>query len=888
MRGVYIQQPETLPAAKNMVEKLELTHLATSERREDTNGKKTSKQRKAQHRGTQERRSGGHYQWKTFSAVQRQRKISETQHAGCRSAHSGALVESCPEKHGPAAVWRSLLKDLPQGDRTGRVRRQGSIVMVSLEALMQSRNDMSADTTEAGMSMHPPSGRAKAPRVYLRNRLLRRDRERKTRASARERQMVTQLLETLVSPSSGGTESGEGVTTSTLQGWQSTGLKKAIIGEEEGNSIPYELRIQLSAVSSENQPPIPRSEEDGILLIVPARIFGREIHALIDSGATRNFISPAGVTQCGLTVESHNTFLELGDGKKVLSRGRAVNVPVVTSGFTMRTNLAVTNLLHGVDLVLGMAWLKVADPLIRWSTGQLYIPDSISSFQRIMGQWLDKQVKVGTVRVLSTNEDLESLKQPSDIASIEILKSPSFWAVKTEETQNSWRSSQAQGTALARSKFFELTHPSFGILKVQKLTNNAALPKRSTAGAAGYDLCASQDCIIPTKGKGLVKTGLSLTFPTGLYTRIAPRSGLALKKFIDVGAGVVDSDYRGEVGVVLFNHGDQDFEVKMGDRIAQLILEKISTPEVEEVSGLDGTVRGTSGFGSTGIQSRNDTGEEKDVQCKNERTKKEKGNEKAKNETLKGRIDSISGKGTKTGKKKTTEGSSRLSRERQLISVKQLKRLVKKKTPVFLAVVWGQERRQVNAAVKTESIGLTEGKKRDLMRKTGPKKNFQFLNVEEREEQILSKVGPEVRGKLKELVDEFKDVFPDTLPKGRPPKRDIVHEIRTEEGAKPPSRPPYRLGPADLGAGNSAQAGAGGPACFYCGDPGHFARNCPRKPNTAFQRGRGAGQCGGGRGGRGPRFAGLNVLDDEQFYQEDVAAAPEQQQQQDGAQPQGN
>ena len=193
----------------------------------------------------------------------------------------------------------------------------------------------------------------------------------------------------------------------------------------------------MSAVSIGNQSPIPRAEEDGLLLVVPARIFGREVRALIDSGATRNFISPAGVTQCGLTVQSHNTFLELGDGKKVLSRGRAVDVPVVTSGFTMRTNLTVTNLLHGVDLVLGMAWLKVADPLIRWSTGQLYIPDSISSFQRIMGQWLDKQVKVGTVRVLSTNEDLESLKQPSNIASLEILKSPSFWTVKTEETQNS-------------------------------------------------------------------------------------------------------------------------------------------------------------------------------------------------------------------------------------------------------------------------------------------------------------------------------------------------------------------------------------------------------------------------------------------------------------------
>ena len=169
-----------------------------------------------------------------------------------------------------------------------------------------------------------------------------------------------------------------------------------------------------------------------------------------------------------------------------------------------------------------------------------------------------------------------------------------------------------------------------------------------------------------------------------------------------------------------------------------------------------------------------------------------KRNVRIKNETLKGRIGSDR---TRTVKKTKTEGSSRLSRERQIISVKQLKKLVKKKTPIFLAVVWGQENRKVNAAVKSESIGLTEGKKRDLMKKLGPKKRF--LSVEEREEEILSRVDPGVCGKLKKLFDEFKDVFPDTLPKGRPPKRDIVHEIPTEEGAKPPSRPPYRLGPAE-------------------------------------------------------------------------------------------
>ena len=97
--------------------------------------------------------------------------------------------------------------------------------------------------------------------------------------------------------------------------------------------------------------------------------------------------------------------------------------------------------------------------------------------------------------------------------------------------------------------------------------------------------------------------------------------------------------------------------------------------------------------------------------------------------------------------------------------------------------------------MKSESIGLTEGKKRDLMKKTGPKKRF--LSVEEREAETLERVDPSVCGKLKELIDEFKDVFPATLPKGRPPKRDIVHEIRIEEGAKPLSRPPYHLGPAE-------------------------------------------------------------------------------------------
>ena len=119
---------------------------------------------------------------------------------------------------------------------------------------------------------------------------------------------------------------------------------------------------------------------------------------------------------------------------------------------------------------------------------------------------------------------------------------------------------------------------------------------------AGYDLCAASNCVIPSRGKGTVETGLAVSLPPGTYARIAPRSGLAIRNFIDVGAGVVDSDYWGEIKVVLFNHSAEDFAVQAGDRIAQLILERIETPQVKKVAALDDTDRGAGGFGSTGTK----------------------------------------------------------------------------------------------------------------------------------------------------------------------------------------------------------------------------------------------------------------------------------------------
>jgi dUTP pyrophosphatase len=137
-------------------------------------------------------------------------------------------------------------------------------------------------------------------------------------------------------------------------------------------------------------------------------------------------------------------------------------------------------------------------------------------------------------------------------------------------------------------------------LLIKKLSDEATTPTRGSAFAAGYDLYASKDTTVPAHGKVLVSTDISIACPEGTYGRIAPRSGLASKHFIDTGAGVIDSDYRGEVKVLLFNHASDDFPIKHGDRIAQLVLERIYTPEIMEVTDLEESVRGAGGFGSTG------------------------------------------------------------------------------------------------------------------------------------------------------------------------------------------------------------------------------------------------------------------------------------------------
>ncbi|KAK3884412.1 hypothetical protein Pcinc_011315 [Petrolisthes cinctipes] len=141
------------------------------------------------------------------------------------------------------------------------------------------------------------------------------------------------------------------------------------------------------------------------------------------------------------------------------------------------------------------------------------------------------------------------------------------------------------------------------VLRFKKLTENAFAPSKGSKLAAGFDLCSAYDLSVPAEGKALVKTDLQVEVPEGCYGRVAPRSGLAWKNHIDVGAGVIDQDYRGNVGVVLFNHAKTNFLINKGDRVAQLICEKITYPELEEVEDLEDTERGKGGFGSTGVSS---------------------------------------------------------------------------------------------------------------------------------------------------------------------------------------------------------------------------------------------------------------------------------------------
>lgn len=131
---------------------------------------------------------------------------------------------------------------------------------------------------------------------------------------------------------------------------------------------------------------------------------------------------------------------------------------------------------------------------------------------------------------------------------------------------------------------------------------DVTLPARQTAGSSGFDIAAAANCTIPARGFCAVRTGLAIEMPADMEAQVRPRSGLALKHGIGLlnGPGTIDSDYRGEVKVILFNMSACDYEVRVGDRIAQLVFCRPIMVEIRESTALSDTERGDGGFGHTG------------------------------------------------------------------------------------------------------------------------------------------------------------------------------------------------------------------------------------------------------------------------------------------------
>ena len=138
------------------------------------------------------------------------------------------------------------------------------------------------------------------------------------------------------------------------------------------------------------------------------------------------------------------------------------------------------------------------------------------------------------------------------------------------------------------------------LLSFKKLKLHATLPTRGSSLAAGLDIYSIDDLSIQPKQRQLARTGLAVVIPEGYYGRLAPRSGLAAKKGLDVLAGVIDSDYRGEIGCLLYNTSDETIDLPAQSKICQLILERIIVPKAVWVDDISNTERGNGGFGSTG------------------------------------------------------------------------------------------------------------------------------------------------------------------------------------------------------------------------------------------------------------------------------------------------
>jgi len=305
-------------------------------------------------------------------------------------------------------------------------------------------------------------------------------------------------------------------------------------------------------------------ENDNQHIMVKIQLHGEKelvtINAMIDSGATEDFIDREVCNKNGIKMIKAKCPREiyLADGKPSAMGPvtHMTKVPMDISNHREMANFQVANL-QNHEVILAMPWLREHNPTIDWN---------------------DKRITFNSERCTTW-----SLKSSHVAYSIP--------ADKDLEDNLITRFSKVQAkkgpTANDQS------------IRVKKLSAEARVPMKGTARAAGHDLYANDGTDLPARGQAVVGTRIAIGLPHNTYGPIAPRSSLAVQHRLTTNAGVIDSDDRGEVKVVLANLGDQPYRVEKGDRIAQLIIEKIDNRELQEVTQLDNTERGEQGFGSS-------------------------------------------------------------------------------------------------------------------------------------------------------------------------------------------------------------------------------------------------------------------------------------------------
>ena len=279
------------------------------------------------------------------------------------------------------------------------------------------------------------------------------------------------------------------------------------------------------------------------------------INAMIDSGAMEDFIDQEVCNKHGIKMikATNPREIYLADGK-TSTMGPVTHMTKVPMDLSRHRELATFQVanLQNHEVILGMPWLRKHNPTIDWN---------------------DKKITFNDERCTT-------------------------WCLNSLHVAYAIPEEKALEESLI-TRFSEIKAKQDQRVKVKKLYPTARVPTKESVSATGHDLYANEGTEIPAREYVVVGTGIASGLPHDTYGRKAPRSGLAVKHRLTTNAGVIDADHTGEVRVVLVNQGNQPYRVEKGDRIAQLIIERINNQELQEVLELDNTKRGDQGFGSS-------------------------------------------------------------------------------------------------------------------------------------------------------------------------------------------------------------------------------------------------------------------------------------------------